>query len=229
MRYVQLCERFIIHEFPAAEIAVVGGSTARGDRTPSSDIDLLIVGDDLFADDATGLAATYGFEGEVFEVFAYTHDGYSEWARDGISQYRPVIVHMLLEGREVRGGEALAALRDRWRESLADGPIVGEHELATRRYAITDLLDDLRDAVDDLERHVIAWSLFEKLAELMLLVDGRWIGTGKYLPRRLRELSPTRADLLASPLLAGDVAAFAARVDEELSRAGGRLHAGFVR
>lgn len=229
MGYLQLCERFIDQEFPAAEIAVVGGSTARGNRTPSSDIDLLIVGDSLFADDATSLAATFSFGGEVFEVFAYTHDGYSEWAHSGIGQYRPVILHMLIEGQQVRGGDALTALRGRWREILAEGPIVGEHEIAMRRYAITDLLDDLRDAVDDLERNVIAWSLFQQLAELMLLIERRWIGTGKYLPRRLRELSPSRVDRITSPLLRGDFAAFATCVDGELARAGGRVQAGFVR
>jgi hypothetical protein len=229
MGYVELCESFIDQEFPAAEIAVIGGSTARGDRTPSSDVDLLIIGDDLFADEATSVAATYSFGGEVFEVFAYTHDGFSEWARRGIDQYRPVIVHMLVEGREVRGGEALTALRGGWGETLAEGPIVGEHEMAMRRYEITDLLDDLRDAVDDLERNVLAWSLFEKVAELMLLAERRWIGTGKYLPRRLRELSPGRVERLTSPLLQGDLAAFAACVDRELSSAGGRVHAGFVR
>jgi hypothetical protein len=229
MRYVELCESFIQQEFAAAEIAVLGGSTARGNRTASSDIDLLVIGDDLFADEATGLAATYSFGGEVFEVFAYTHDGFSEWARRGISQHRPVIVHMLVEGQEVRGGEALTALRGGWGGVLTDGPIVDEHEMATRRYVITDLLDDLRDAVDDLERNVVAWSLFEKVAELMLLVERRWIGTGKYLPRRLRELSPARAERLTSPLLQGDFAAYAACVDRELSSAGGRVHAGFVR
>jgi predicted nucleotidyltransferase len=229
MRYLELCERFIDQEFPDAEIAVVAGSTARGNRTPSSDIDVLIVGDDLFADESTSLAATFSFGGEVFEVFAYTHDGFSEWADRGISDHRPVIVHMLVEGHEVRGGEALSALRDRWGETLADGPIVSEHEIAMRRYGITDLLDDLRDSGDDLERNVIAWSLFEKVAELMLLTERRWVGTGKYLPRRLRELSPDRADSLSSPLLQGDLQAFAASVEGELSRAGGRVHEGFVR
>lgn len=229
MGYVQLCERFVEQEFPEAEIAVVGGSTARGNRTPSSDIDLLLIGDSLFADEATSLAATFSFEGEIFEVFAYTHDGYSDWAHSGISQYRPVIVHMLVEGREVRGGEALTALRGRWREKLTEGPVVSEHEIAMRRYAITDLLDDLRDAADDLERNVIAWSLFQQVAELMLLNEHRWIGAGKYLPRCLRELSHSRVDRLTSPLLRGDFAAFATCVDEELARAGGRVQAGFVR
>jgi hypothetical protein len=229
MDYVGLCERFVAQEFPDAEIVVLAGSTARGGRTASSDIDVLIIGNRLFADDNTSLAATYAFGGEIFEVFAYTHDGYSDWAIGGVSQHRPVIVQMLVEGVEVRGGDALTELRDKWNARLAEGPLVSQHELAMRRYAVTDLLDDLRDAVDPLEQNFIAWSLFQKVAELMLLTERHWIGTGKYLPRRLRELSARRADSLASPLLRADFAAFATCVDEELARAGGRVQAGFVR
>ena len=231
MDYVELAERFIEERFPAAEIAVIGGSTASGTRTPTSDIDLLVIGDEIFdeGESRSSLAGSWEYAGEVFEVFAYTHGAYSEWARGGVAQYRPVIVHMLVEGKEVRGGEALNRLRAEWSATLIDGPSISEHEHAMRRYAITDLIDDLRDATDELERNTVAWNLFEKTAELMLISDRRWIGTGKYLPRRLRELSPSRTESLTSPLVQGDLSAFADRVEIELTRAGGRVHAGFVR
>lgn len=103
------------------------------------------------------------------------------------------------------------------------------HELELRRYGVTDLLDDLRDATDPLERHIIAFTVFERTAELMLLTEGSWIGSGKYLPRRLRALSEERAHLLAEPLLIGDLTVFADRAEDELRRAGGRVQEGFVR
>ncbi|HWS51587.1 MAG TPA: nucleotidyltransferase domain-containing protein [Microbacterium sp.] len=229
MEHLDLARRFVAAHFPAASIAVVAGSTARGTRTATSDIDLLLVGDEIFEDEAQSLAAGFEFEGEFFEVFAYTHTGFRQWAERSIAQYRPVIVHMLVEGTELRGGDELERLRVPWREMLAAGPVVGAHELALRRYMITDLLDDLRDGDDPLERHVIASLLFERTAELMLLSSGRWIGAGKYLPRRLREFSPDRADALAQPLLGGHLDSFIAQVDRELTAAGGRVQAGFVR
>jgi predicted nucleotidyltransferase len=234
MEHRQVVERFIEARFPAAAIAVVAGSTARGTRTSTSDIDLLLIGEDLFRDGALGadrqsLAGGFEFEGEFFEVFAYTPQGYEEWADRGLAQFRPVIVHMLMEGVEVRGGEALAGLRMQWAPVLAAGPIVDAHALDLRRYIITDQLDDLRDAQDPLERQVIAGLLFERIAELMLLAERRWIGAGKYLPRRLRELSVERTDALAQPVLDRDFETFAARVEHELDLAGGRVQAGFVR
>lgn len=227
--YLELSDRFVSAHFPAATIAVLGGSTARGTRTATSDIDLLVVGDALFDDDRSSMAASTEFEGEIFEVFAYTPDAFDEWTRKDVAQHRPVLLHMLVEGAELRGGHELAALRELWRGVLENGPEATCHELAARRYVITDLLDDLRDASDPMERHAGAFALFEKTAELMLLSNRRWLGTGKYLPRRLRELSGERANALTEPLLAGEFSAFADRVEHELNRAGGRVQAGFVR
>lgn len=229
MDYLALSERFVAERFPAATIAVVGGSTVRGTRTATSDVDLLIIGDEVFADGGSSLAATYGFENEVFEVFAYTCDGFNEWAHGGIAQHRPVIVHMLLEGAPVRGGQPLTALRERWHEAIKAGPDVSRHELDMRRYAITDLLDDLRDASDPLEQHVIAFNLFEKTAEFMLLLNRQWIGAGKYLPRRLRQWNNERADAITTPLLEQRFSVLADQVERELDLAGGRVQAGFVR
>lgn len=226
--YVELTERFIEERFPGAEVAVIGGSTARGTRTKTSDIDLLLIGDEVFADGASSLAGAWEYDSEVFEVFAYTYDAYTKWARGGIAQYRPVIVDLLLDGQEVRGSDALTRLREEWGAKLAEGPPITDHELAMRRYAITDLIDDLRDATDPLEQNVVAWDLFEKVADLMLLTDKHWIGTGKYLARRLRELSVSRTEHLTSSLLQGDLITFADRAEQELTDADPHGHAAFA-
>lgn len=229
MDYLDLCRSFVAANFPNPEIAVLGGSTARGTRTPTSDIDLLLVGDNLFTDGRTSLAGTYEYGGEAVEVFGYTHESFEPWARRGVERHRPVIVEMLIVGTEIRGGAQLEKLRQTWGEILAAGPAVTVRELEMRRYVLTDLLDDLRDSSDRLEQHVLASALFEKAAELILLTNGRWIGTGKYLPRRLRQLSVEVADQLSAPLLRGDLREFGDEVERWLEHAGGRVHTGFVR
>src|SRR5699024_7330283 len=55
MSYLAVVERFVSHHFPEASVAVLAGSTARGARTPSSDIDLLLLGEEIFADERTSL------------------------------------------------------------------------------------------------------------------------------------------------------------------------------
>ncbi|WP_404475583.1 nucleotidyltransferase domain-containing protein [Microbacterium aerolatum] len=229
MEYVDLTERFIAAHFPEASVALIGGSTARGERTRTSDIDLLLIDDALLPADQIGTARTLEFEGEIFEVFTYTQTGFAEWAQRSIAQHRPVIVHMLVEGLAVRRDDDLDVLRNRWSEILDAGPAVDDHELRFRRYVITDVLDDLRDASDPLERAVLAATLFDRTAELMLLTAGKWIGTGKYLPRRLRELPPERVHALADPYVRADLDQLADAVEQELVTAGGRVQAGFVR
>lgn len=230
MEHAEIAERFVAATYPRAEIAIIAGSTARGERTATSDIDLLLLGSSLFdVEGKQSEAATHEFEGEVFEVFAYTPQGFAEWARRGVDQHRPVIVHMLVEGVPIRSSASLDGFRGHWGDVLAAGPSLDATESAFRRYVITDLLNDLRDTTDALERQVVAGVLFERVAELMLLTSGRWVATGKWLPRRLRALDRDRADALSAPLLAGDLTGFAARVEDELGRAGGRVQAGFVR
>ncbi len=228
MDYADVAERFVASRFPAAKIVVMGGSSATGTRTRTSDIDLVLIGDEQFAE-AQSSHAVYEFEDEIFEAFGYTTAGFDHWAKRGIAHGRPTIVHILVDGIGIRGGQELQALRRSWREVLRAGPVISPHDLELRRYLITNLLDDLRDVRDPVERQVIAADLFTQTAELMLLTGQHWIGTGKYLPRRLRELSTDRAESLAQPLLRRDFGAFGNQVEHELNLAGGRVLAGFVR
>ena len=59
--------------------------------------------------------------------------------------------------------------------ALRAGPpkLVGE-KLNALRYQITDLLDDLRDERSGSEVRAIAAQLYQPLADLMLLGQGRW-------------------------------------------------------
>lgn len=227
--FVVLAKTFVEARFPGASLAIVAGSTARGTRTATSDIDLLVLGDGVFSDRRSSLAATYESDAEVFEVFAYTPAGFEEWAERGVREFRPVIVDMLVSGTPVVDDGTLDHFRARWADVYARGPLVSDHELAMRRYAVTDLIDDLSDAADPVEKHIIAFTLYQQLSELILLGNGRWIGTGKNLPRRLRELDPQGAASLGSTLVAGDLPTFRELAADELERLGGRVQAGFVR
>lgn len=230
MDHLTAARGFVERAFPLASTAIVAGSTARGTRTATSDIDLLLLGPSaMLPPGQDSLAATYTSGDEVFEVFAYTPESFDRWATAGVEEFRPVVVHMLVEGTPVRHGAELDDLRAGWQRVIDDGPSPSTQQIDVLRYVVTDLLDDLTDATDPLERRVVAGTLFEKTAALMLLTARQWLGTGKYAARRLRQWDPARAERLAAPFLADDVPAFASAVRRELDAAGGRLQAGFVR
>ncbi len=138
--YLAVVERFVSHHFPGASVAVLAGSTARGARTSTSDIDLLLLGEAIFADDRVSLAATHRFEDEVFEVFAYTEAGFAVWANRGFEQHRPVIVQMLIDGIAVRGATEHEKYKQEWSSKYEAGPTLDPAEATFRRYVITDLL-----------------------------------------------------------------------------------------
>lgn len=228
--YEDLVGSLVARRFPGATTVIVAGSTARGERTPTSDVDLLLLGPDGFLEGgADSLAATYAHEGEAIEVFAYTPEGFERWAQRGIDDWRPVIVRMLLEGRALVADDALDAMRERWATTYDVGPQPAAAELDLLRYTVTDLLDDLADATDDLERRVVADALLRQVASLALVANHRWIGTGKHLARELRRWDAARAARLTEPYVVGDLVAFHAAASAELDAAGGRLHTGFTR
>lgn len=229
MEHLEIVRRFVQARFPLAEGVIVGGSTSTGTRTASSDIDLLLLGPAAMLEGDDSLAATCAFGGEAIEVFAYDEQGFERWAALGVEQCRPVIVDMLVHGELLRDSALVRALRHRWAPILSRGPAVDAHRIDLLRYTVTDLVDDLRDAEDPFERHATMARLLEQVAALALLSNGRWLGTGKHLARRLREWSPDRSAALAAPFIAGDARGLLLAAERELERAGGRLREGFVR
>lgn len=136
---------------------------------------------------------------------------------------------LLTEGTPLRTGAEFAELR-RWSaDRLALGPRVPAHQLALRRYAVTDLIDDLTDATDELASATIRADLIRGLGELALLSAGVWLGSGKWLARRLRTADPDAADALAACAREHDDREAARLAADLLGRLGGRVDQDFVR
>jgi predicted nucleotidyltransferase len=198
---------YAAERFPLAELVVVAGSSADV-RRPRSDIDLLVIGPAaMFPGSAIEDARTERFRGELFEVFASTPEAFREHQVAGVRRFRPVSGQLLADGVVVldrhRHDDLVA-----WNRALLDaGPAPSAVELAERRYSVTNTLDDLLDADDPIEAAVLAWTLFERLAELLLLANGRWLGSGRWLLRRLRQWDRSFADELGRALAERDVEA----------------------
>ena len=221
--------RYVEQHLPAAELVVVAGSAAR-ERRPRSDIDLLVIGPaTMFDGDAEEAAHTDRFEGELFEVFAATEDAFRRHVRAGEDRFRPVSAFLLLDGVAVLDRGTTDDLREWTLASVAAGPQPTPAELAGRRYAVTNTLDDLLDASDAAETAVLAGMLFVRLGELVLLANGTWIASGRHLLGRLRELDRPWADAVGVALATRDVNALERLTLQALEPFGGRLLEGFVR
>lgn len=220
-------ETILGERYPDALFAIVAGSILRGEGTPSSDIDLVVLHERL--DGAWRESFTSG----GFPVEAFVHDFETlNWFVDqDVAAGYPVLLDMVaggtVVGKDIGRGEALQAEA---RAMLARGP--GELNVGQRdglRYQITDLLDDLMDARPTAEIRAIAAALHQPLCDLTLLGRRRWSGKGKWLPRLLQRLDPglaQRFDDAFSLAGAGQADALVALAQDELARQGGALFDG---
>ncbi|NBM17913.1 nucleotidyltransferase domain-containing protein [Streptomyces sp. GC420] len=228
---VETARELVRDRFPQARAAFLAGSVLTDRRTPTSDLDIVVL--------LPGPPAPYRenliHRDWPVELFVHTEAVWHAFAdRETANRLSPLLA-MCAEGVLLADADGLgAALRAESRERLAAGPpAVPAEELDHRRYALTDMLDDLRSCPDRQERVYLVTHLLQRASELALLTGGHWLGGGKWLSRRLAAADPG----LHGRLTAGATAAisgtadgpdrFAAAVDEVLERAGGPLWAGY--
>jgi hypothetical protein len=99
---------------------------------------------------------------------------------------------------------------------------------------LTDLLDDLRGGVPSEARAAVLAEAWQQTAGLLLLVNGHWLGVGKWLARELQDLDHATGTSYGTDLdrafrvaVSGDTSALIAVMEAALSQAGGELWTGF--
>jgi hypothetical protein len=221
--------RVLAARYPDADAVWLTGSTARGEATAGSDLDLIV----LFPQLQRARRESFTFEGMPVEVFAHDPETLA-WALNAdIEAGKPGMHHMVSQGR-VLGPRPAAAerLQAGARARLAAGPPPFDREqIDLYRYHITDRLIDLRDPRDPAEVMAIGVWLYLSLADLMLRSRGRWAGTGKWIPRHLAAVDPALAQRFSAAFEAlfarQDAAPLMALAEAELALHGGPLFDGY--
>ena len=226
---VSAARAFVAERHPDADAAILGGSTAQGRSTPTSDLDIVV----LYRDGAENYAETTRYEGWIVEAFVHTPASLASWYTRERDAGCPVLGDLCAQGTLLtdRGpGEAwqreAQLYMDRGPEPLTD------QDRGLRRYELSSSLDDLRGSIIAAESFAIATDVFRQSVELLLLQHGKWLGKGKWAIRRLDQLP---GDECAAELRAW--AASAERSTEQLIQiaakvlegSGGYLMEGFFR
>jgi hypothetical protein len=216
--------------FPDAVGGLVAGSSARGDDTPSSDLDLIV----LLSGRPAPMRRTELAQGRLVEFFVHTEESFVAFIDRERQLRRSPLLHMCAHGLIICDHDGrLARLQDLARDRWAAGPArLADDELEDRRYRLTALLDDLADETDPADRAALAAAVFTDVADLALVSRGHWSGTGRWLTRRLREIDPDLSENLVAGLQAavhGDASSLKNCGDAELERIGGPLDSGYER
>jgi len=213
----------VSERFPAALAAFLGGGVLSDRRTPTSDLDIVVI--------IAGLSAPYResmrWRNWPAELFVHRPDTVGAWFAKDRARRRPTLARMCTDGVVLADADGTAAtVQAQARAVLAAGPPpLTPAELDRRRYGLCDLLDDLAGTGDEGERAMICAAVLRDTAELALVTGGRWLGTDKWLLRELRAADPQLADELVSAR--EDPARLAELADGVLARAGGRLWDGY--
>ena len=225
-----LLREILDSRFPDALGGLVAGSAARGEDTPSSDLDLIV----LLPGRPASMCSTEHVQGQLVEFFVHTEDSFVSFVDRERLLRRSPLLHMCAHGLIISDhDQRLARLqgfaRDRW--SAGPAPLTDD-ELDDRRYRLTALLDDLADEANPIDRAALAADVFTDTADLALVSRGRWSGAGRWLARRLRETDAELSDNLAAGLRAalhGNPAILLSCGRAELDRLGGPLDSGYER
>ena len=226
--------RLVARKFSDARAAWLGGSVAAGQHTPTSDLDVTVLLDGPPASYRSSELA----DGWPVEYFVQTEESLLRFCEIDRDRRRPTTMRLvgssvILVDRDGSGRRLQAALHQM---DLAGPPAVTDRDLEARRYAITDMLDDLTAPRSADEGLVIATTLMHEVAEFVLAAHRRWSGSGKWLLRELVSLDTVARTSYAADLTnglrtaaAGDLTPLHDVTVAVLREFGGPVFAGFRR
>jgi hypothetical protein len=171
--------------YPDAAVAFAAGSLMRGEGTPYSDLDLVVVYSALPA----AYRESFRFQGLPVEVFVHDPETLEYcFVEMDVASGIPALPHMVMEGQEVLRATDLSRQLKARAAALIDAgppPLDAEGE-RRRRYMLSALLDDLRGWQSTEELMACGARLFEELADYHLRARGCWSARGKSIPAVLR-------------------------------------------
>ncbi|MEJ8640246.1 nucleotidyltransferase domain-containing protein [Streptomyces sp. MS1.HAVA.3] len=173
---------------------ILAGSTATGRATATSDLDIAV----LIEDGDVTYRETIRFEGRVVELFVHTRTGLTELFAADAAARRATLQSIYASGLVLvdSNGEAERARALAEADLRKGPPALKPDAVETKRYGLTDALDDLADVSDPIERLAVAGYVVNTAADLLSDHHQAWIGGGKWLPRRLLEADPQRGAAL---------------------------------
>lgn len=225
---IEAATLFIQDHFPFCQAALLGGSVVRGEETSTSDLDIVVLLEDLTSEYRESLIA-HGWPIEVFVHNSETIRHYFEMDR---KRARPSLPRMVSEGIPILDHPIIPVLKEEANKLLRDGPPIWAPETVNmKRYFLSDAIDDFIGSPHRGESLFIANSIAESLHEFVLRTNGHWIGKSKWIIRALNEFDPTFTQefiqVFEEYYAYGEKESIIKLADSVLDAHGGRLFEGF--
>lgn len=227
---IEVARHLVQQRFPLAKQGWLGGSVVLGQATTTSDLDITVLDESAVAH-----RESLRFAGWPVELFVHSEASIRHFVATDITQRKPSMARLVAKGVELLPGDGGEAVRKHCEQVLAAGPgPMSKDALDGARYALSDLVDDLRGAVRGPVCTAIAVEAWRRAGDLVLAVNEHWSGGGKWLARELLSLDQATGSNWALRLheslqhaMAGETEALAQVAEEVLDAAGGRLWEGY--
>ena len=183
---LEVAKHTLAKHHPKSLGGIAGGSVFRGEGTPTSDIDLVVLYDDSFDDVHRASVLEEGWPVELFVQSIKAQDFYLEKDRQrGMCVMASIVCegHLIPEDRD----ELLNQRRKARQIINAGPPSLPQQEIDRQRYVLTNLIDDLSGTEDGAVKNAVLSQLHESLGDFHLRSKGAWSGRGKALLRCLRD------------------------------------------
>jgi hypothetical protein len=217
----------VASRFPGATSAILAETAVGERRSPKSDLDLVVIEE----------AAEPRWEGLhggrwPVEVFISDPGGWERYAAHEVRERRPVVLHITATGIPLTNNGMTRDIQVAAQQLLAQGPNpLTTSELALHRRLLTDLIDDLEDAGQGPESQFVIEATFRQSAELWLMMNCQWLGSGKWLARAFSEKAPELTTELAGAVQVahqGDISRLLAVAGFVLDGSGGPVRSDWV-
>ncbi len=181
---IEIAQKLIHKHFPECQCALLAGSVVRGEATPSSDLDVVILDDSI----PNSYRRSFLFQGWPVEVFVHNLSSYKQFFQKDCERGTPSMPRMVAEGVILKDTGIIQPIKVEAKALLEKGPTPWSQEtINMKRYFITDLIDDLLGCPYRFEQLFIVNTLADRLQEFVLWTNGRWIGSSKWSYRALKQ------------------------------------------
>ncbi|UNT56869.1 nucleotidyltransferase domain-containing protein [Lysinibacillus capsici] len=226
---IEAALKFINEHFPNCQGALLAGSVVRGEATETSDLDIVIFDKNLSSSYRESLI-DYGW---AIEVFVHNLNSYKQFFEMDYKRARPSMPRMVSEGIVLKDDGIIDSIKKEAMEILNNGPEEwSEETINTKRYFITDALDDFIGCSNRAEDIFIANTLAELLSEFVLRTNRQWIGASKWVIRSLKNYDEEFANYFVEAFdnfyKTGNKKRVIQLVDYVLQPFGGQLFDGFT-
>ena len=176
-------------KFSDADCFLMCGSVARGNHTKYSDLDLIVVYQDI----KTASRDSIIYQGWPVEIFLHDLEtiNYFIQVADNAGN-SPSLAEMITDGILISPENEISQQTKKIaKDYLEKGPRqLDQKNIEEYRYYITDLVDDMREPISSHELMATATKLYGTLTNFIFGTQQSWNASGKWTVRRLNKLSP---------------------------------------